>query len=37
MAMAMASASLYRRTLTPPSSEFALPEGKEIFTEALQT
>ena len=33
--MAMASAGLYRRTLPPPSIEFASPEGKKIFTEAL--
>ncbi|KAK2363853.1 phytochelatin synthase [Trifolium repens] len=31
-----ASAGLYRRTLPPPSIEFASPEGKQIFTEALQ-
>lgn len=31
----MASAGLYRRTLPPPSIEFASPEGKKIFTEAL--
>lgn len=34
--MSMASAGLYRRTLPPPSIEFASPEGKKIFTEALQ-
>lgn len=32
----MASAGLYRRTLPPPSVEFASPEGKKIFTEALE-
>ncbi|KAJ0079560.1 hypothetical protein Patl1_22971 [Pistacia atlantica] len=33
----MAMAGLYRRVLpSPPATEFASPQGKQLFTEALQ-